>query len=102
MLGKTEGSSCSSRIGLIPIYFIMWINNDKTGLDHPFQGLLEQAKKAAYVDAVRAARDADALIVPIVEQKTFMVPPWYFEVCVTISGKAIIIKDDDQLSAYIN
>ncbi|MDH4246712.1 MAG: hypothetical protein OEW39_02720 [Deltaproteobacteria bacterium] len=98
ILGPVEGKNCAYRAWLFPVFLpAMAIYGESRGLDHPFQGLVPIAREGAYLHAVQAMEKADTLIAPIYREEHFSVPPWFFQVCVTVSAKAIVILTDAEL-----
>lgn len=113
ILGEATGVGCAQRYWLVnPIgpfalaSFAMWQTNESSNtVDLYLVGptLLERAKKSARTNAVEAFDGkADALIMPLYKETTYSIPPWYFEVCVTLKGKAISLKSDQEITQTDN
>ncbi|MBU3917391.1 hypothetical protein KKA14_17805 [bacterium] len=101
VLGKGTGTACVSRVWLFsptPLVLVTWSNDDNGNIEM-FRDLLEHAKILAVTNAVNSFKgEADALIMPLYEEDQTSIPPWYWKTCVTVTGKAISLKTDSEMS----
>jgi hypothetical protein len=93
ILGEVEGNA-TARSAFFGI--VKWGPNEGVGNDLPgaFATVKERAYAAAAYDAISKVPDADSLLEPRWNAKTWSVPGLYAGATVTVKAKAIRVKPD--------
>jgi len=96
VIDKARGDACGTYVGLwpIPVFWIDTPNESGVIFGH---GISAKAADAATYRAISAVPNADAILSPVyhVEEKSAGI--WYSKTCVTVRGKAVEVKSDDEL-----
>jgi hypothetical protein len=97
VLDKARGEACGTYIGLwpIPVFWIDTPNESGVIFGH---GISAKASDAATYRAIAAVPNADAILTPVYHVEERNAGIWYSRTCVTVRGKAIEVKSDEDLA----
>lgn len=98
ILDKAQGDACGTYVGLWPIPIFFTSTPSESG-DVFGAGLGGWVNDAALYRAIAAVPNADAILAPRFTSESNQVGIWYRKTCVTVRGKAVEVKGDDELTA---